>query len=62
MGVIEIQDVYFDFDKSIVTTESAERLNKAIEILKNRSDEKVVIVGWTDWTGSDAYNANLSKN
>lgn len=61
VGVIEIEDVYFDFDKSIVTAESAERLNKAVEILKNRPDEKVTIVGWTDWTGSDAYNAGLSE-
>lgn len=61
VGVIEIDDVYFDFDKSNVTAESAERLNKAVEILKNRPDEKVTIVGWTDWTGSDAYNAGLSE-
>ena len=61
VGLIEIQDVYFDFDKSVVTAESAERLNKAIEILKNRPNEKVTIVGWTDWTGSDAYNAGLSE-
>ena len=61
VGLIEIQDVYFDFDKSVVTAESAERLNKAIEILKNRPNEKVTIVGWTDWTGSGAYNAGLSE-
>lgn len=61
VGVIEIDDVYFDFDKSNVTAESAERLNKAVEILKNRPDEKVTIVGWTDWTGSDTYNAGLSE-
>lgn len=61
VGVIEIDDVYFDFDKSIVTAESAERLNKAVEILKNRPDEKVTIVGWTDWTGSDTYNVKLSE-
>ena len=61
VGVIEIDDVYFDFDKSVVTAESAERLNKSIEILKNRPKEKVKIVGWTDWTGGDAYNAGLSE-
>lgn len=61
VGVIEIDDVYFDFDKSIVTAESAERLNKAVEILRNRPVEKVTIVGWTDWTGSDTYNYKLSE-
>ena len=61
VGVIEIEDVYFDFDKSVVTAESAERLNKAIEILKSRPNEKVTIIGWTDWTGSDEYNAGLSE-
>ena len=61
MGLIEIEDVNFGFDQAVLTAESADRLDKAVEVLRKRPNEKVTIVGWTDWTGSDAYNLKLSE-
>lgn len=59
--VIDIDHVLFDFDKDIITQEGKEILLKAIEVIKTRKvDERIIIRGWTDWTGSDAYNADLS--
>lgn len=61
VGLIEIEDVNFGFDQAVLTAESADRLDKAVEVLRKRPNEKVTIVGWTDWTGSDAYNLKLSE-
>lgn len=60
--VVEIQDIYFDFDKSTLTPDSVERLKEAVAFVKTRDpSETITIAGWTDFRGSDAYNAGLSK-
>ena len=61
VAVIEIQDLYFDFDKSDLTPDSVAKLEKALKVIQSRdADEKITVVGWTDWVGTDAYNAKLS--
>ena len=61
VAVIEIQDLYFDFDKSDLTPDSVAKLEKAFKVIQSRdADEKITVVGWTDWVGTDAYNAKLS--
>lgn len=60
--VIELRDVYFDFDKSTLRDESKATLDKALSVLKHRdASEKITVVGWTDAKGSDAYNQGLSE-
>lgn len=62
VSTVEIQDVYFDFDKSSLREDSRATLEKAVDLIKQMKPERdVTIAGWTDWTGSDAYNAKLSE-
>lgn len=59
--VMEIQGVNFDFDKSTLKKDAEADLMAAVKVLKAQPEtDKIVINGWTDWTGSDAYNQNLS--
>ena len=59
---IEIEDLYFEFDRSDITAESRAKLLKAVELIRARkTGEKLIVAGWTDWTGSDAYNEKLSS-
>ena len=61
-AVVELQDVLFDFDKAELTAEGKAILRKALKVVESRApSERFTIVGWTDWTGSDAYNADLSQ-
>lgn len=59
---IKIQGINFAFDKSNLPEESRRILDKALAVI-NSSDksEKVEVRGWTDWIGSDKYNAGLSQ-
>jgi len=62
VAVVELQDVLFDFDKAELTAEGKEILQKALKVVESREpSERFTILGWTDWTGSDAYNAELSQ-
>ncbi len=57
-----IQGVNFDFDKDVLTAEARTLLDHAVEVIKTRApDERIHIVGWTDYFGSDVYNAGLSR-
>lgn len=59
---VTFKGVNFDFDKSTLTPEAKKLLNRALEVIRDRpAGEHIRIVGWTDWYGSDAYNAGLSK-
>ena len=58
---IAIRGINFAFDKSNLPKESRRILDKALEVINSRDkSEKIEIRGWTDWTGSDKYNAGLS--
>lgn len=59
---IKIPGINFAFDKSNLPEESRRILDKALAVI-NSSDksEKVEVRGWTDWIGSDKYNAGLSQ-
>lgn len=58
---LELQNVYFEFDKAILTSKGKETLQRALQVLGTRDpSEHFTIVGWTDWMGSDGYNLELS--
>ena len=62
VGSIEIQGINFAFDKDNIDAKSAAILDRVIEVLNSRpADEKFRIEAWTDYMGSDAYNADLSQ-
>jgi outer membrane protein OmpA-like peptidoglycan-associated protein len=53
--------VHFRFDKSFVEPCMRPVLREAMERARAHPDEKVVVVGHTDKTGSGAYNQSLSE-
>jgi len=58
---IILEDVNFDFEKSILTPVAKEILNKNIKVLKENPGIKVEIEGHTCAHGSDAYNMALGE-
>lgn len=53
--------IFFDFDKSDITKESEETLDKVANILKKNSGHKYLIIGYTDMWGTPTYNIALSQ-
>ncbi len=53
--------VLFDFDKSAIKDASKDVLINISIYLKENPDKRVVLAGFTDSTGTDAYNIKLSK-
>ncbi len=53
-------EVFFDISSSSLNSESRKKLDDMIEYAKSRSDAKFLIKGFTDKTGSIAFNKALS--
>jgi len=58
---VRLKNIYFDFDKTTLKSESFVELDKVVEFLKNNSTVSIEISGHTDSKGSDTYNQNLSQ-
>jgi OOP family OmpA-OmpF porin len=56
-----LKNIYFDFDKTTLKSESFVELNKVVEFLKQNSHVEIEIAGHTDSKGADTYNQNLSQ-
>jgi len=54
-------DTLFDFDKSTLKSEGVATLNKLAQDIKKMKLEVVIIVGYTDSIGTDAYNIALGQ-
>lgn len=59
-NTIVIENIFFDFDKATIKSESINTLNRLVEFLKEKSDIKVSINAHTDDKGTNEYNQNLS--
>jgi outer membrane protein OmpA-like peptidoglycan-associated protein len=53
--------VYFDYDKSEITSNSKLALDKLIQIFKEYPETNLLVEGHTDDKGTDAYNLALSQ-
>ena len=53
-------DVLFDFDKAELKPEADGELQKAADIIRQKGKGLILISGYTDSKGSDAYNKRLS--
>jgi OmpA-OmpF porin, OOP family len=53
--------VFFDFDKSNLTTEATQVVQQAVQTAKTIGMVRVVVTGHTDTVGSMAYNQRLSE-
>lgn len=58
---VRLKNIYFDFDKTTLKSESFVELNKVVEFLKNNPSVEIEISGHTDSKGGDDYNLNLSQ-
>ncbi|WKZ58749.1 MAG: OmpA family protein [Cyclobacteriaceae bacterium] len=58
---VRLKNIYFDFDKTTLKSESFVELNKVVDFLKQNASISIQIEGHTDSKGSDDYNLNLSQ-
>lgn len=57
----DLQLLYFDYDKSDITTEDAIVLDAITDIMKKFPNISIVLKGHTDVRGSEKYNLKLSE-
>ncbi len=58
---VRLKNIYFDFDKTSLKSQSFAELNKVVDFLKQNETVEIEIAGHTDNKGSDDYNLNLSQ-
>jgi len=58
---VRLKNIYFDFDKTTLKTESFTELDKVVDFLRQNRSVEIEISGHTDNKGSDEYNLNLSQ-
>lgn len=58
---VRLKNIYFDFDKTTLKSESYVELDKVVDFLKQNGHVSIEIAGHTDSKGSDDYNLNLSQ-
>lgn len=58
---VRLKNIYFDFDKTTLKSESFVELNKVVDLLKQNPSVEIEISGHTDSKGADEYNLNLSQ-
>ena len=59
--VFVLENIFFDFDKSVLLPQSFVELHKLINILEQYPNMTIELSGHTDSKGSDKYNLKLSK-
>lgn len=59
--VITIGDVLFDTDKAELKSGSLRNMEKLVSFLKENPQRKAIVEGFTDSTGSDSHNQELSS-
>jgi len=57
--MFETEDIYFDFDSSVLKTEAQDGLKRNAQWLKNNPKASVIIEGHCDERGTNAYNLAL---
>jgi outer membrane protein OmpA-like peptidoglycan-associated protein len=61
-GAIELHNIFFDFNKSILRPESRTELRYLIDLLKQHPAARIEIDGHTDSVGTPTYNLHLSQD
>jgi outer membrane protein OmpA-like peptidoglycan-associated protein len=59
--VITFGDVLFNVDQANLTSQGIATAQRLADVLRDNPDRTVLIEGFTDSTGSDAYNLQLSQ-
>jgi outer membrane protein OmpA-like peptidoglycan-associated protein len=58
---IVLNNVFFDFDKSVLKPESFPELDRLVKLMGERETMTVEIAGHTDAVGTEEYNMGLSR-
>lgn len=58
---IVLNNVFFDFDKATLKSESYPELNRIIDVMKKSPAMTIEIAGHTDSVGAEEYNLSLSE-
>ena len=58
---VELDKIYFDFDKSKIRPDAATTLNVLVDLMKKYPTMEVEVSAHTDARGNDQYNLELSK-
>ena len=58
---VRLKNIYFDFDKTTLKSESFVELDKVVDFLKQNPSVEIEIAGHTDSKGADTYNQSLSQ-
>src|SRR5690606_26781088 len=58
---VRLKNIYFDFDRTTLKSESFVELDKVVDFLKKNPTVEIEIAGHTDSKGSDDYNRDLSQ-
>jgi len=61
-ATIILENIFFDFDKATLRSESTAELNRLTKLLNDVPSLKIEISGHTDNIGSDLYNEQLSED
>lgn len=61
-SVVVLENIFFEFDKSVLLPQSYVELHNLINLLNKHSDMKIELSGHTDNKGKDRYNMELSLN
>ncbi len=60
---IDINKIYFDFDRYNIRRDAGKELDKVVDLMLNKYTEMIIAIGsHTDSRGADAYNLKLSQN
>ncbi len=60
-SILDIEQIYFDFDKSAIRNDAAQELSKILAFLEMYPKTKIDIRSHTDSRGDDNYNEQLSE-
>ena len=60
-NVVRIDNIYFDFDKASIKSESYPILDNIASFLKDNPAARIELSAHTDAVGNDNYNLQLSK-
>ncbi len=53
--------LHFAFDSSVIPASDYPEVEKLAKVMKENPPAKAIIIGHTDWTGTDEYNQKLSE-
>ncbi len=59
--LVEIENIFFNFDKDNIKSSERPKLDHVVDVLTKYPNYKISLSGHTDSRGSNAYNIDLSK-